>query len=88
MPGELYYESLKAWISQGAKGESRHRSHQHRVSPKIPVIERSASRQQMRVIARYADGYVKDVTAEAFIGSGNGEVIEADKRPHDEPASR
>jgi hypothetical protein len=43
-------------------------------------MERIGSRQQMRVIARYADGYVKDVTAEAFLESGNGDVIEADKK--------
>jgi hypothetical protein len=50
------------------------------LSPKNPVIERIGGRQQLRVIARYADGYVKDVTAEAFLESGNGDVIEADKK--------
>lgn len=80
VPGELYYETLKAWISQGAKLDLKTpRVTSIEVFPKNPVLERIGARQQMRVIARYADGYVKDVTAEAFIDSGNGEVIEADK---------
>ncbi|MGV3664420.1 MAG: DUF1549 domain-containing protein [Prosthecobacter sp.] len=81
VPGELYYESLKAWISQGAKVDLKTpKVASIEVSPKNPVMEKIGSRQQMRVIARYVDGYVKDVTAEAFMESGNGDVIEADKR--------
>jgi len=81
VPGELYYESLKAWIGQGAKLDMKTpRVISIELSPKNPVIERVGGRQQLRVIARYADGYVKDVTAEAFLDSGNGDVIEADKK--------
>ncbi|HYF34999.1 MAG TPA: DUF1549 domain-containing protein, partial [Prosthecobacter sp.] len=81
VPGELYYETLKAWISQGAKVNlTTPKVTSIEVSPKNPVIERIGGRQQMRVIARYADGYVKDVTSEAFLESGNTDVIEADKR--------
>lgn len=81
VPGELYYESLKAWISQGAKVDLKTpRVASIELSPKNPVIERIGGRQQLRVIARYADGYVRDVTAEAFLDSGNGDVIEADKK--------
>jgi hypothetical protein len=80
VPGELYYETLKAWISQGAKLDMKTpRVTSIEISPKNPVLERIGHRQQMRVVARYADGYVKDVTAEAFMDSGNGDVIEADK---------
>ncbi|GEP44668.1 DUF1549 domain-containing protein [Brevifollis gellanilyticus] len=80
VPGELYYETLKAWISQGAKLDLKTpRVTSIEVFPKNPVLERIGHRQQMRVVARYADGYVKDVTAEAFMDSGNGDVIEADK---------
>ncbi len=79
VPGELYYETLKAWIGQGAKLDLKTpRVTSIEVFPKNPVIERVGGRQQMRVVARYADGYVKDVTAEAFLESGNGDVIEAD----------
>jgi WD40 repeat protein/mono/diheme cytochrome c family protein len=81
VPGELYYESLKAWIGLGAKLDMKTpRVIGIELSPKNPVIERVGGRQQLRVIARYADGYVKDVTAEAFLDSGNGDVIEADKK--------
>jgi WD40 repeat protein len=81
VPGELYYETLKAWISQGAKLDMKTpRVTSIELSPKNPVIEKVGARQQLRVIARYADGYVKDVTAEAFLDSGNGDVIEADKK--------
>lgn len=80
VPGELYYETLKAWISLGARLDMKTpRVTGIELSPKNPVIERIGGRQQLRVIARYADGYVKDVTAEAFVESGNGDVIEADK---------
>lgn len=79
VPGELYYETLKAWIGQDAKLDMKTpRVTSIEVFPKNPVIERIGGRQQMRVVARYADGYVKDVTAEAFLESGNGDVIEAD----------
>ncbi|MCW0220869.1 MAG: DUF1549 domain-containing protein [Prosthecobacter sp.] len=79
VPGELYYETLKAWISQGAKLDMKTpRVTSIELFPKNPVLERIGNRQQMRVIARYADGYVRDVTAEAFMDSGNGDVIEAD----------
>lgn len=79
VPGELYYETLKAWIGQGAKLDLKTpRVTSIEIFPKNPVIERIGGRQQMRVVARYADGYVKDVTAEAFAESGNGDVIEAD----------
>jgi WD40 repeat protein/mono/diheme cytochrome c family protein len=81
VPGELYYETLKAWISQGAKVNlATPKVTSIEVFPKNPVIERIGGRQQMRVVARYADGYVKDVTSEAFLESGNMDVIEADKR--------
>jgi len=81
VPGELYYETLKAWISQGAKLKlDTPRVTSIEMFPKNPVVEQVGARQQMRIIARYADGLVKDVTAEAFVESGNIEVVEADKR--------
>jgi hypothetical protein len=42
-----------------------------------PVVPRPGMKQQMRVMATYADGDVRDVTREAFIESGNIEVIAA-----------
>lgn len=81
VPGELYYETLKAWIRNGAKLDTTvPKVTRIEVFPKNPVIEMVGARQQMRVIATYADGYTRDVTAEAFLESGNTEVLEADKK--------
>ena len=44
------------------------------IFPQDPVVQKIGSRQQMRVVATYADGAVRDVTAEAFIESGNTDV--------------
>jgi WD40 repeat protein len=81
VPGDLYYESLKAWIRNGATVDFKSpRVTRIEVMPKNPVIQKIGSRQQMRIIATYADGYTRDVTNEAFIESGNTEVVEADKK--------
>lgn len=81
VPGELYYETLKAWIRNGAKLDlTTPKVARIEVYPKNPVIEMVGARQQMRVIATYADGYTRDVTAEAFLESGNTDVLEADKK--------
>ena len=45
-----------------------------RIEPEKPVIEAIGGRQQMRVLATYSDGSTRDVTAEAFVTSGNTEV--------------
>ena len=42
-----------------------------------PIVPRAGMKQQMIVIATYSDGTRRDVTREAFIESGNIEVIEA-----------
>jgi len=81
VPGELYYETLKAWIRRARSWRSKTpRVTRIEFFPKNPVIQKIGSRQQMRVLATYADGYTRDVTAEAFIESGNTDVVEADKK--------
>jgi len=81
VPGELYYETIKAWISNGARlKEDSPKVTRIEVFPRNPVVEVIGSKQQMRVLATYADGVTKDVTAESFIESGNTEVAEADKQ--------
>ncbi len=49
------------------------------IFPKKPIVPMPGMTQQMRVLATYADGAVRDVTLEAFIDSGNTEVAEPDK---------
>lgn len=79
VPGEVYYETLKAWISQGATLDlTTPRVTSIEVLPKDPVVETVGACQQIKVIAHYADGLKRDVTAEAFVASGNIEVVEAD----------
>src|SRR5207244_3353772 len=46
--------------------------------PQDSVVQQIGSRQQMRVVASYADGVVRDVTAEAFVESGNADVATVD----------
>ncbi|HWB00472.1 MAG TPA: c-type cytochrome domain-containing protein, partial [Pirellulales bacterium] len=79
-PGQAYYELLRAWITAGAKLDSRSaKVARIEVFPKDPVISRLGERQQVRVLATYADGRVRDVTQEAFVESGNTEVATATK---------
>ena len=49
------------------------------VFPKDPTVGRIGQKQQFAVIATYADGRVRDVTAEAFVESSNTEVATVDK---------
>ncbi len=74
-----YYGILREWIAGGAALNS--------ASPKVtsislypenPVTQLPGARQQFRIIAKFADNSTRDVTAEAFIESGNGDVATAD----------
>jgi WD40 repeat protein len=79
-PGEPRYELLKNWIAQGAKlDRDAPRVAKVEIQPAAPIIPLPKMQQQFRVLATYADGRVRDVTAEAFIESGNIEILEADK---------
>ena len=79
-PGEPYYAVLRRWIADGAKLD--------RATPKVakidvfpvdPVVQKIGSRQQVRVLATYPGGEVRDVTREAFLDSGNTEVATANR---------
>jgi WD40 repeat protein len=79
-PGADHYRILQAWIAAGAtvKFDSP-RVTGITLSPSNPVIQLEGSRQQMRVIATYADGRVRDVTQDAFVETGNMDVAKAEK---------
>jgi hypothetical protein len=80
-PGEPYYELLKQWIAGGANLElSVPRVTKIEVFPKNPIVPLPKMTQQIAVMATYSDGSTRDVSAEAFVESGNIETIEADKR--------
>ncbi len=73
--GEKYYEILRAWIADGAKLDvSKPRVASIEIFPKNPVLTEIGARQQFRVLGHYPDGRTRDVTAEAFVESGNGDV--------------
>ncbi len=75
-----YYQILRAWIAGGAKLDMKAtRVTKIELFPQNPVVQEIGSRQQIRIVATYADDSTRDVTAEAFIESGNGDVAKADE---------
>lgn len=77
--GEKYYEILRAWIADGAKLDLKApRVTKIVVSPRDPVVQQIGARQQVRVVATFTDGKTRDVTAEAFVESGNTDVAKTD----------
>ena len=79
-PDDTYYQILRAWIAQGVALDLKSpRVTKIDLFPSNPVAERIGSRQQMRVVATYADGKTRDVTREATIESSNSEVGVADR---------
>jgi hypothetical protein len=79
-PGEPNYEVIRRWVAQGAKLDlDAVRVKSIEVFPKNPTLTRLATRQQFAVVATYADGSTRDVTAEAFVESSNSEVAPVDR---------
>jgi WD40 repeat protein/mono/diheme cytochrome c family protein len=79
-PGEPYYEIIRSWITDGAKLDTTTpRVAKIEVFPANPIVPRIGGRQQLRVLATYSSGEVRDVTREAFIETGNMEVAAANK---------
>jgi hypothetical protein len=78
--GDPNYEMIRRWISQGLKLDlDAPRVKYIQIFPKNPTISRIGQKQQFGVFATYADGRVRDVTAEVFIDSSNTEVATVDK---------
>lgn len=77
--GEPYYEIIRAWIADGARLDlDAPRVSRIEVFPRDPVVQQIGARQQVRIVASYSDGKTRDVTAEAFVESGNGDVAKTD----------
>jgi hypothetical protein len=73
------YRVLREWIAAGAPLEMNYaRVERIEVFPQDPVLPEAAKKQQMVVIAHYDDGSQRDVTSEAFVESGNIEVLAAE----------
>jgi hypothetical protein len=79
-PGEPYYEIIRRWVADGVKLDlNTPRVTKIDVLPQNPVVQLIGAKQQLRVLATYADGRVRDVTREAFVESGNTEVAAAER---------
>jgi hypothetical protein len=79
-PGDPAYEMLKSWIAEGVKFDAdAPRVTSIEVLPKERIVPQIGQKQQMVVVASYADGSKRDVTAEAFVESSNTEIATVDK---------
>jgi hypothetical protein len=75
-PGSRYYETLREWIADGAHVDlTSARVTKIEITPANPIVESIGARQQVRVVATYADGVQRDVTQEAFLESGNTDCV-------------
>jgi WD40 repeat protein len=76
---DRYYQIMRQWIANGATLDMKSpRVTKIEIFPQDSVVQKIGSRQQMRVVASYSDGKVRDVTAEAFLESGNTDVAATD----------
>jgi hypothetical protein len=79
-PGDPYYEMFRLWIAEGVKFDKDSPRVTHiDILPKGPVLPLPGMKQQMIVLATYANGQERDVTTEAFIESSNTEIATCDK---------
>lgn len=69
-----FYKVIHQWIAEGCKFSEATRPAKLEVFPKSPSLERSGQKQQILVIATFADGSSRDVTREAIFESSNFEV--------------
>lgn len=79
--GEPYYEIVKSWIAEGMPLDlATPRVQSISIEPKNPIVQQIGAQQQMRVLATYTDGTVRDVTLESFIDTGNQDVAKVDPK--------
>ncbi|MDZ4780863.1 MAG: DUF1553 domain-containing protein [Planctomycetia bacterium] len=79
-PGQPYYELLRMWIAQGVKLDlDAPRVSGIEIIPQNPTLPLPGMKQQMKVLATYTNGQVRDVSAEAFLESSLTEVLTVDR---------
>ena len=70
-----YYQIIRDWIAVGCPLDTEvAKVASIELFPKNPVVSEIGSRQQIRIVATYTDGKKRDVSAEAFVDSGNQDV--------------
>jgi WD40 repeat protein len=78
-PGHRRYDVLRRWIAEGAKyNPEAPRVVSISLSPQNPVLDAEGQTLAMKVLAKYSDGTERDVSADAFIESGDTECATAD----------
>ncbi|MCC6782365.1 MAG: DUF1553 domain-containing protein [Planctomycetes bacterium] len=79
--GSPDWELLRDWVASGVRlDETAPRVTSIEVFPTDPTIEAPGAEQQFAVIATFGDGSRRDVTAHAFLETGNTEVVEVGTR--------
>ena len=79
--GEPYFEIVRSWIADGMPLDlTAPRVQKIEVQPINPIVQEIGALQQMRVLAIYTDGAVRDVTLEAFVETGNQDVAKVDAK--------
>ncbi|PQO31346.1 hypothetical protein C5Y96_13480 [Blastopirellula marina] len=79
-PGERRYEILKNWIAGGVQlNLDSPKVEKIKIYPANPTVPLPGMSQQFAIYATLTDGKVIDVTADAFIESGDIEVATADQ---------
>jgi len=68
------YKIVHQWIAEGCKFSEATRPVKLEILPKNPVLDRSGQKQQMLVVATFADGTTRDVSRDAIFESSNFEV--------------
>ncbi len=79
-PGDPYYRVIEQWIASGLSLDLKApRVTGVELFPNNLTVPLPGMRQQFAVVATYADGTTRDVSAEAFLESSNTEVATVDK---------
>ncbi|MBL6766266.1 MAG: DUF1549 domain-containing protein [Verrucomicrobiae bacterium] len=80
-PGSDYYNIVRDWIATGCELNLKSaRVKSIELLPENPVVQDIGGSQQVRVIATYSNGEKRDVTAEAFVESGNQDIVKTDSQ--------
>ena len=78
--GDPNHAILHRWIADGSHlNLESARVVSLEVFPRNPIVQSTTAKQQVRVVAHFADESTRDVTHQAFIESGNTEVATVDK---------
>ena len=74
-PDSTEYQILREWIAGGCQLDTTvTRVERIEISPENPVVQKIGGEQQLRVTAFYGDGSTRDVSALAFVTSGDTEI--------------